>query len=312
MKKALVILVVLGLCVPAMAATVSIVDNGDTTGTITVTAEGAENIVGLALDIDVTSGGDITGAVVDTATFNIHMDAAHDMEEGVPGSYNYGDGTAIANQDAVGEASVSGSFAISVGALNGETTAGATGSASVSITVTFDGHTCFEIKENALRGGIILTDGTGENITNGTAGVVDACNIEPPWGFTRYYAEGTPQHDLWVSLGSPDCWCSDIHQCGDVNGDCFVTIADDIMPMVIARAGAYDPCADANYDGFVTIADDIMTAVRHRDPATPPHTNNGGDCLDGTCPTAVGQETDGVCDPQSDGDGEWIMDGNDD
>jgi len=312
MKKALVILVVLALCVPAMAATVTITDNLDGTGTITVDAVGG-NIVGLGLDIDVTVGGNITAAVVDTATFNIHMDAAHDMEEGTPGSYGYGDGTPIANQDAVGEAAVSANFAVSVGALNGESTAGATGSASVSITVTVDGDTTIEVSENALRNGIVLTDGTGEDITNGTAGVVTG-TIAGPGGdcFERYYAPGTAQHDLFLSLGSPDCWCSDIHQCGDVNGDCFVTIADDIMPMVVARAGVYDPCADSNYDGFVTIADDIMTAVRHRTPATPPHTDNGGDCLDGTCPTAVGQETDLVCDPQSDGDGEWILDGNDD
>jgi len=118
--------------------------------------------------------------------------------------------------------------------------------------------------------------------------------------FTRYYPIGSPQYTTWVSLGEPDCWCYDIHQCGDVNGDCFVTIADDIMPMVISRNGgpaAYDPCADANYDGFVTIADDIMTAVRHRLPATPPHLDDGLDCLLGTCPTAVGFEIDGICDP---------------
>jgi len=115
--------------------------------------------------------------------------------------------------------------------------------------------------------------------------------------FTRYYAVGTIQHNLWVTLGKPLCWCYDIHQCGDVNGDCFVTIADDIMPMVVSRVGVYNPCADANYDGFVTIADDIMTAVRHRVPATPPHLNDGLDCLLGTCPTAVGFEIDGVCDP---------------
>ncbi len=111
---------VLALCVPAMAATVTIADNGDGTVIITVVAEGAVNIVGLALDIDVVSGGNITATTVDTATFNIYMDAAHD-EEGVGGDgYTYGEGTAIANQSAVGEVAISNNFAVSTGALNGE------------------------------------------------------------------------------------------------------------------------------------------------------------------------------------------------
>lgn len=180
MKKILVSLLILVLCAPAMAATVDIADNYDGTAAITVTAEGSANIVGLALDIEVAGLGNVTAAVVSTATFNIFPDAAYILETdeispGVPDdstNYAYGDGTCIAQIDAAGEVGISNYFCVSVGALNGESTAGATGSASVEIVVTVDGYTTIWVSENALRGGIILADGTGEDITNGVGGVV--------------------------------------------------------------------------------------------------------------------------------------------
>jgi len=147
------------------------------------------------------------------------------------------------------------------------------------------------IAGNGILGAVQTDTITNPGYTTVTVGEDPALRC-----FTRYYPEGTPQYNRWVTLGKPLCWCYDIHQCGDVNGDCFISIADDIMPMVTARTGVYDPCADANYDGFVTIADDIMTAVKHRVPATPPHLKDGLDCLLGTCPTAVGFEIDGICD----------------
>jgi hypothetical protein len=173
MKKILASLLVLALCAPAMAATVGIVDNADGTATITVTAEGTANIVGLGLNIDFTADatGDVTAATVDTATFDIYPDAAFTIIDG-GGTYGYGDGTPIANQGGRGQASISNSFCISVGALNGIATAGATGSASVEITVTVDGSGTLCVTENGPRGGIVLTDGTGEDITNGTGGEV--------------------------------------------------------------------------------------------------------------------------------------------
>jgi hypothetical protein len=163
MKKFLASLLVLALCAPVMAATVTINDNGDGTGTIVVDATAEGLIVGLGLNID-TTGGNITALSIEPATFNIFPDAAHDMELTTQGSYGYGDGTPIANQDAVGEAALSSSFAVSVGMLNGETTAGAAGAAVVTINITVDADTNICVEENAIRGGIVLTDGTGVDI----------------------------------------------------------------------------------------------------------------------------------------------------
>ncbi|MHC5120835.1 MAG: hypothetical protein ACYSO7_04890 [Planctomycetota bacterium] len=213
MKKILVTLLVLALCTPAMAATVTITDNANGTGTVTVTAAGAVNIVGLALDVDATAGGNITAATSDTATFNIYPDAAYTQELGA--GYVYGTGTPIAAQAAVaGEVAISNSFALSVGALNGDSTAGATGSASVSFTITVDDNTTIEIKENAARGGIVLTDGSGEDITNGTAGVVSGTITVP----TDCIAPAAATYADWVSLGKPDCWCYEKQCNGDVDG----------------------------------------------------------------------------------------------
>ena len=204
-------------CASSLAATIDMIDNGDGTCTITVTAEGAVNIVGLGLDIDVQSGGNITAATVDTATFNIFLDTAHDLEVTAPGSYTYGAGTCIANQDAVGEAAISNSFCISAAALNGEATAGATGSAYVEIIVTFDADSTICVKKNALRGGIILADGTGEGISNGTAGVVCSTVIPPPvcdcyqWSIPGDYEEA-------VAVGCPDSWCYQYQCRGDADG----------------------------------------------------------------------------------------------
>ena len=209
MKKILVSLLVLALCAPAMAATVGIVSNGDGTGTITVTAAAAVNIVGLGLNIDVQSGGNITAATVDTGTFDIFPDAAHDLEVAVPGSYTYGAGTPIAIKDGVGEAAISNNFAISVGALNGADIAGATGSATVVITVTVDADTTICVEENAIRGGIVLTDGTGEDIDGTTVCALisggSAC-------------VGAADLAEWQAVGEPDSWCAPSQCYGDADG----------------------------------------------------------------------------------------------
>ena len=166
MKKILVSLLVLALCTPAMAATVTINDNGDGTGTIVVDAGEPNAIVGLALNINAT-GGNITAVSIDgtaNPTFNIYPDAAHDLEEAEEGSYTYGAGTPIADQEAAGEVAVSNNFAISVGSLNGEETPGADGASTVTINIEVDADTNICVEENALRGGIVLAGGDGVDI----------------------------------------------------------------------------------------------------------------------------------------------------
>ncbi len=248
MKKILVSLLVLALCTPAMAASVTINDNGDGTGTIVVDAGEPNAIVGLALNINAT-GGNITLCEIDgtaNPTFNIYPDAAHDLEEAEEGSYTYGAGTPIADQEAAGEVAVSNSFAISVGALNGEETPGADGASTVTINIEVDANTNICVEENALRGGIVLA---------GEGGGVDI-NGEIVCG------------DI---TSGPACWGYDCHYRGDVDGDCDVD-ADDITVAVAAWTdynGQTDLgggkiidnlCSDTDSDGDVD-ADDITDVV---------------------------------------------------
>ncbi|MDH4203621.1 MAG: hypothetical protein OEV87_12115, partial [Phycisphaerae bacterium] len=226
MKKILVSLLVLALCAPAMAATVTINDNADGTGTIVVDAGAGNSIVGLGLNIDAT-GGNITALSIDATanpTFNIYPDAAHDREVATPGSYTYGAGTPIADQVAAGEVAVGNNVAISVGCLNGASTPGATGAQTITINVTVDATTNICVSENALRGGIVLTDGTGVDIDGTTV-----CGDVTAGGcYTG------PDQAQWDLVGKPDSWCL-VSQChGDANG------TTEVISKVVRQVGYQD------------------------------------------------------------------------
>ncbi|MHC4951311.1 MAG: hypothetical protein ACYTEU_10070, partial [Planctomycetota bacterium] len=209
MKKILVSLLVLALCTPAMAASVTINDNGDGTGTIVVDAGEPNAIVGLALNITAT-GGNITLCEIDgtaNPTFNIYPDAAHDLEEAEEGSYTYGAGTPIADPEAAGEVAVSNSFAISVGALNGEETPGADGASTVTINIEVDDDTNICVEENALRGGIVLAGGITEDVdingetVCGDITAADGCIDE-------FSGDALALYNDYVANGAdPSCWC---------------------------------------------------------------------------------------------------------
>lgn len=237
MKKILVSLMVLALCVPAMAATVVVADNtSDNTGTITITAASGA-IVGLGLDVAVT-GGNITEIVsISPATFNIFPDAAQAIGAG----YLYGEGSPVA---VIGSAGVdtlpSASFAISAGMLNGEATAGASGAASVVITVRVDANVTVSVSENALRGGIVLTDGSNDAGSGSGPITTGACYTGPDVA-------------QWNLVGQPDSWCY-VSQChGDANG------ATEIIAKQTRTVG---------YDDIAILVDGFNKA--YTDPVTNP------------------------------------------
>ena len=206
MKKILVSLMVLALCVPAMAATVTVNDDTDGTGSIVVTAS-SDAIVGLGLDIAV-SGANITAISIDPATFEIYPDAAQAAGAG----YTYGAGSPIA---LIGSAGVdtlpSASFCISAGMLNGAATAGADGAVTVTIDVATDltaGSSCtVTVTENALRGGIVLT--TGANDAGSGSGTISSVSTVCYTG---------PDLAQWTLVGEPDSWCAASQCYGDADG----------------------------------------------------------------------------------------------
>ena len=244
MKKILVSLLVLALCTPAMAATVTINDNGDGTGTIVVDAGEPNAIVGLALNITAT-GGNITLCEIDgtaNPTFNIYPDAAHDLEEAEEGSYTYGAGTPIADQEAAGEVAVSNSFAISVGALNGEETPGADGASTVTINIEVDADTNICVEENALRGGIVLAGGDGVDIDGEIV-----CDD--------------------ITSGCPTCF-GDVDQNGTVTLAELMDFVNRMSPTfadITSPATGYDVCLDKDGNGTMTLAE-LMDLINSMSP----------------------------------------------
>ena len=312
MRKALVILVALAFAAPLYASSIAFTDLGG--GDIGYVCTG-EAAVAMGLDVDVLVGGPITAVAISDSFFEIFMDQAFDEEAG--DGYVYGEDKGngpVAKKDQAGQLALPQSeFCISMGGLGGELAK--TQDPCMTGTITLTGTGTGTLDENALRGGCI--DVNGDTMTTN---LPLPFVLEDEGCFTRYYATGTPQYILWDTGTDgnvtfpprPDCWCFDAFQCGDTNGDCGINIADDIMTMVVARAGGagtYNPCADVNYDGGVNIADDIMTAVNHR-AGTGGHSLGVMDCLDGTCST--GQETDLVCDQYIPEPVEALQDGNDD
>ncbi len=150
MRK-LVLLVAL-MAVPAFAMT-AVVDDTAKTLTLDSTADGV-NIVALGLTVDSDSG-TIDSVAISPSTFNIYMDSAFTAGN----SYTYGAGIPTAMIDQAGELALpADDFAISAGMLNGEEDAGADGAAVV--TITFTGDAAGTISLNAIRGGVVATDGT--------------------------------------------------------------------------------------------------------------------------------------------------------
>ena len=262
MKKFLAILTVLALVAPAMSATVTIADTGSLTGTITVTSEG-DPLVGLGLDIDV-SGGAVTALSISPATFNIYPDTAQIQVAGDGYAYGeYGDNGPIAEQLAAGDKALpSSSFAVSAGMLNGEEIAGADGSASVVITITVDASCTVCVKENDLRGGIVVTTGgDGEDITNGDEGVVcgDIGGTTPTCR-DQFTGDMLALYDRYVTAGNePLAWCWQYQCRGDADNateDLLFTgtlrIYNNDLNAVIVNwkltpATGADPCADIDH-----------------------------------------------------------------
>lgn len=248
MKKILASLLVLALCAPAMAATVEVIDDADGTGSIVVTAEGADPIVGLGLDIVVT-GANVTAVTISPATFNIYPDAAYTLETTTPGSYTYGAGSPVALIAGPGKDDLPlASFCISAGMLNGSGTPGADGAAVVTIDVETDlasGSCTVAVTENAARGGIVLTTGAGEDITSQTGDTIT--NGTP----AECIKSGTALYTTWDSVGKPDCWCY-AKQCrgdgdGAVQGPFWVGL-DDLTGFLAAYNQFVLPAGGICYD----------------------------------------------------------------
>jgi hypothetical protein len=211
MKKALVILVVLAMAAPLYADTITFSSPGD--NTINYVATGSIAPVAMGLDVDADVDIVVDGVAVDSF-FDIFMDAAHDLEETT--GYGYGDGTPIADQDAVGELELPLSvFCISMGGLGGETAVTATAPMSGVITLTPSADGTATIEANALRGGVVGTDGVEMTVTGFPLTVVLTAPVTECLTVAN---SGQVLYDYWTSVGKPECFCYPRQCHGDANG----------------------------------------------------------------------------------------------
>ena len=168
MKKLVLTMLVVALAIPAMAADISLVDNGDDTGTIVLTVTGDEVVRGLAIVVQ--ADADITAVTGTAAIFNVFMDAAFTAEAAEAGSYELGGGTPIADPDAAGELALAAGvtkISLCMGILDeSEAQGGAVaGTYTVATIATCGGVT---ITADTLRGGIVGDDLDAATIAGGT------------------------------------------------------------------------------------------------------------------------------------------------
>ncbi|MBW8015535.1 MAG: hypothetical protein FVQ82_05050 [Planctomycetes bacterium] len=224
MKKLVLTLLVVALAIPAMAADISLVDNGDGTGTIVLTVTGIEVVRGLAIVVD--ADVDVTAVAGTDAIFNVFMDAAYTAETATPGSYSLGDGTPVADPDAAGELALpAAKISLCMGILDAGQ--GGAGAGTYVVGTITTGAATVAITADALRGGIVGDD-------------LDAATIA-----------GGP-----IGPGGPACACWN-HSCftmGDANGDGFIT-SQDVQALLAAWGQPYEECVDFNQDGFITSQD---------------------------------------------------------
>ena len=216
MKKLMLILVVLVMSAPLYAA--GTITFSEDAGTISYVATGVAPVA-MGLNVTVDGGEDpVTSVSILQDFFEIYMDAAYSIESDPcdPCSYQYGDGTPIADPCAAGEIDLGSNgmfFCISMGGLGGETDPEekeplmSGDIIKLSTTVGTTG----QITLNNIRGGVIGSD--GEPMT------VIGLPLDFTAGPDECMASTNPDYADWTTLaGSPECWCYCKHCNGDADG----------------------------------------------------------------------------------------------
>lgn len=227
MKNFVVTLAVLLLAGSAWAdVTISVVDNGDATADITYNVTSGPLVRAFALDITVDVGtidgisGYIKGESTEAdpgfgifpANFARHITV--DAGTGDVADWDIADYTPVADAadpgalDGLGTAGIT----VEMGALYSPTDDASTEAPPASgtlCTIALSGPATVALAENAMRGGVVLTDATAAAVTlvggEVTSGPVSCL-------------AGTPDEAEHIAVGSPDCWC-DARQChGNADG----------------------------------------------------------------------------------------------
>ena len=249
MKKLLLILVVLGVAAPLYAGHVDFTVTDNVQGSCTISYNVADPCdsppVAIGLDIEVTGtdpnqDGPIHTVTVDSAFFEIFMDAAYDMEsDPCTPPYTYGAGTPVANVAVRGQATLPSShFSLSMGGLGGPEKPLMEAPMSGDLVTLFsDGGSAGTLGINAIRGGVIDADGNPM-----TTNVDPAKNGQAWWKITECFPGAHAHFAGWKNRGKPRCWCSSHYQPG----------RNLVPPVIVAGWGSNYQCrgdADSEYSG---------------------------------------------------------------
>lgn len=268
MKKFLGLLLILAMAAPSFAAvTVACSDEGSGVVAITYSgAAGADLPRAFALVVSV-DGGATVDAVGDYSTdgtgFGIYPGTI-DVNSTTGAVDDYGTPVAPASDPgAAGTGTGTSSVILELCSLHTPTdfdSPNAPADAGTLCKITVSGDTTVSIaEEDTFRGGVILYDGSDAGASLGTCSVTVA--------------------------SGPACWSYDCFDCGDTNGDCYLTFNGDVQTLIDAwpsSGGTYDQCADLNKDGVITFNGDVQVLI-NKWPAAPQSGHQAG-CLDcGTC-----------------------------
>ena len=262
MKKLVCLLVVLALSAPLFATeiTVTASDAGSQQLQIGYTVVDGDPPTGVSLLVTVV-GADVDSVVSVDSFFDVYIDYIHDnMDVNDPNSVIplIGAGTPLAQVGVAGQQGLpvtnGTQFAISLGALDDANQVLATEANLVTLQLSTGAVVSFAA--DTTRGSVV--------------GPYDTVNLPSP---------------VTVGPDGDDCWDYDCFSCGDSNGDCFITFAGDVQPVIDAwpaTGGTYNKCADYDKSGFITFAGDVQPLINHW-PANPQPGYQAG-CLDcGTC-----------------------------
>lgn len=220
MKKILVSLMVLALCVPAMAGTITFGTPVITNGQVDIPWTADEGVVGIALTVTASAG--VIDTVVVDSFFDVFVDSAFTDGAG----YVYQTGIPTATQGAAGELALpSATFSISVAGLDDDGIGAGTEEALLvgTITMTSDAGATIDVCEDTLRGGVVAY--------SGAMTIVGLCqNIVIPANATTCYDRLTTAEqtawDTYIAGGKTvaqmESWCNRFQCRGDADNAAYL------------------------------------------------------------------------------------------
>ena len=245
MRTIICTLILVTLAAPAMA-NISIIatDLGD--GVVAIDYSGTELARAYALDITVTAG-----AIIDIDNFAVGDDNSGygifpanfsrfitvNPETGEVDDWGIDDYTPVANSDDPGALEGLGSNGITI-ELGSLYDVNAPGLAGRICTVTCSEECLLSVTPNAIRGNVVLEDGSEATLDLTSATDVSVSGAVTAAAFSTF---SNVERSQWEAVGKPSCWLRTVNprQChGDVDGksqgDNFWVSTDDLNILIAA------------------------------------------------------------------------------